>query len=133
MMQALANEPIRIGNVAPTRDFNYVSDTVRGFLLAAESDQTIGKVINLGTGKEISIGDLARTICALTGAEFRIVQENDRVRPPDSEVERLCASNTLAEELMGWRPEVDLSKGLQKTLEWIRSNEAHYQTEVYAI
>jgi NAD dependent epimerase/dehydratase len=133
MMQALANEPIRIGNVAPTRDFNYVSDTVRGFLLAAESDQTIGKVINLGTGKEISIGDLARTICALTGAEFRIVQENDRVRPPDSEVERLCASNTLAEELMGWRPEVDLSKGLQKTLEWIRSNEAHYRTEVYAI
>jgi NAD dependent epimerase/dehydratase len=133
MMQALANEPIRIGNVAPTRDFNYVSDTVRGFLLAAESDQTIGKVVNLGTGKEISIGDLARMICSLTGAKFRIVQENTRIRPTDSEVERLCASNTLAEELMGWRPETDLREGLQKTLEWIRSDEAHFQTEVYAI
>jgi NAD dependent epimerase/dehydratase len=132
-MQALANEPIRIGNVAPTRDFNYVSDTVRGFLHAAESDQAIGRVINLGSGKEISIRDLALMICALTGAEFRIIQENNRVRPPGSEVERLCANNSLAEELMGWRPEIALSEGLEKTLAWMRSHEAHYQTEVYAI
>jgi NAD dependent epimerase/dehydratase len=133
IMQALANEPIRIGNLAPTRDFNYVSDTVRGFQQIAESEKTIGTVINLGTGKEMSIGDLARMICSLTGAEFRIMQENDRVRPSGSEVERLCASNTLAQDLAGWRPEIALKDGLEKTIAWIRSNEPHDQPAAYAI
>ncbi len=133
VMQAIANEPIRIGNVAPIRDFNYVADTVRGFLLNAASEDAVGRVINLGTGTEISIGDLAKTICSLIGAECRIVQENDRVRPSGSEVERLCADNSLAEELTGWRPEVSLNEGLQKTLSWIRSNLDYYQPEVYAV
>jgi NAD dependent epimerase/dehydratase len=133
IVQALANEPIRIGNVAPTRDFNYVADTVRGFLLNAQSDKAIGRVINLGTGKEISIGDLAKAICSLTGTECRMVQEGDRVRPPGSEVERLCADNSLAEQLTGWSPEVDLTEGLKKTLSWMRSNLEHYQPKVYAV
>jgi NAD dependent epimerase/dehydratase len=133
IMQALANEPIRIGNLAPTRDFNYVSDTVLGFLQIAESEKTIGAVVNLGTGKETSIGDLARMICLLTGAEFRIVQDNDRVRPSQSEVERLCASNALAQELAGWHPEIALKDGLEKTVAWIRSNEPHDQPAAYAI
>jgi NAD dependent epimerase/dehydratase len=133
MMQALANEPIRIGNLAPTRDFSYVSDTVRGFLHIAGSDKAIGRVVNLGAGKEISIGDLAQMICSLTGVEFRVVQEIDRVRPAQSEVERLCAGTILAEELTRWRPEVSLREGLEKTLAWIRSNQANYQTEAYAI
>lgn len=131
--QALTNKPIRIGNSAPTRDFNYVADTVRGFLQIAESEKTIGKVINLGSGTEISIGDLARMICSLTGTEFRLVQESDRVRPPQSEVERLCASNALAEELAGWRPEITLKEGLEKTVAWIRSREPHDQPAAYAI
>lgn len=133
MIQALANEPIRIGNVAPTRDFNYISDTVRGFLNVAESEKAIGGVFNLGSGKEISIADLARMICSLTGTEFRIILETARVRPSESEVERLCASSSLAEELTGWRPQVSLPEGLEKTLAWIRSSEAHRQTETYAI
>jgi NAD dependent epimerase/dehydratase len=133
MIQALANEAIRIGNVAPTRDFNYISDTVRGFLQNAESEKAVGRVVNLGTGKEISIADLARTICSLTGTEFRIFQENDRVRPSGSEVERLCADNSLANELTGWRSEVSLNEGLQKTLAWMRHNMDHYQPEAYAV
>jgi NAD dependent epimerase/dehydratase len=133
IMQALANEPIRIGNLAPTRDFNYVSDTVRGFLQIAESEKTIGTIVNLGSGTEISIGDLARMICSLTGVEFRFVQEDDRVRPSQSEVERLCASNVLAEETAGWRPEIALKEGLEKTIAWIRANEPHDQPAAYAI
>jgi NAD dependent epimerase/dehydratase len=133
MMQAIANEPIRIGNVAPVRDFNYIADTVRGFLLNATSEEAVGRVINLGTGSEISIGNLAKTICSLIGAECRIVQEDNRIRPSGSEVERLCADNSLAGELTGWRPEVSLNEGLQKTLSWIRSNLDYYQPEVYAV
>jgi NAD dependent epimerase/dehydratase len=133
MMQALANEPIRIGNVTPTRDFNYISDTVRGFLQNAESESAVGRVVNLGTGKEISIADLARTICSLTGTEFRILQEEDRVRPSGSEVERLCADNRVASELTGWRPEVSLREGLENTLAWMRHNLDHYQPEAYAV
>jgi NAD dependent epimerase/dehydratase len=130
MKQALADAPIRIGNVAPTRDFNYISDTVRGFLMNAASEKAVGRVINLGTGKEISVGDLAKAICSLVGRECRIVQENERVRPLRSEVERLCAANSLADELTGWRPEVSLNDGLQKTLGWMRSNLDHYQPEM---
>lgn len=133
MMQALTDAPIRIGNVAPTRDFNYISDTVRGFLMNAASEKAVGRVINLGTGKEISIGDLAKMICSLTGRECRIVQENERVRPLQSEVERLCAANGLAAELTGWRSEVTLNDGLKKTLEWMRSNLEHSQPEMYAL
>jgi dTDP-glucose 4,6-dehydratase len=133
MMQALADAPIRIGNVAPTRDFNYISDTVRGFLMNAASEKAVGRVINLGTGKEVSIGDLAKAICSLTGRECRIVREDRRVRPLRGEVERLCAANCLADELTGWRPEVSLSDGLRKTLEWMRSNLDHYQPEMYIL
>lgn len=131
--QALSNDPIRVGNVSPTRDFNYVADTVRGFLRNAESQKTVGQVVNLGTGKEISIGELAKTICSMVGSECRIVQENDRVRPPGSEVERLCAMSTKAEELAGWRSEVTLQDGLAKTIAWMRSNLEYYPSKIYAV
>lgn len=131
--QALANEPIRIGNVSPTRDFNYVADTVRGFLMNAESEKAVGQVMNLGSGKEISIGELARTICGMIGAECHIVQENDRIRPLGSEVERLCAMSDKAEQLAGWRPEVSLQDGLAKTIAWMRSNIEYYQSKVYVV
>jgi NAD dependent epimerase/dehydratase len=133
MAQALANEPIRVGNVAPTRDFNYVADTVRGFMINAGSEKTVGRVINLGAGKEISIGDLARTICSLVGRECQIIQEEQRIRPSGSEVDRLLADNRLADELLGWRPEVGLRDGLQKTLDWMRLNLERYRPEVYVV
>ncbi len=133
MTQALANEPIRVGNVAPTRDFNYVADTVRGFMINAGSEKTLGRVINLGAGKEISIGDLARTICSLVGRECQIIQEEQRIRPSGGEVDRLLADNRLADELLGWRPEVGLRDGLQKTLDWMRLNLERYRPEVYVV
>jgi dTDP-glucose 4,6-dehydratase len=133
MTQALAGEPIRVGNVAPTRDFNYVADTVRGFLLNAASEKAVGRVVNLGTGTEISIGDLARTICSAVGSDCKIIQEEQRVRPAGSEVDRLLADNRLANELLGWRPEVSLRAGLQHTLDWMRSNLDRYRTGVYAL
>lgn len=133
MTQALANEPIRVGNVAPTRDFNYVADTVRGFMINAGSEKTVGRVINLGAGKEISIGDLARTICSLVGRECQIIQEEQRIRPSGSEVDRLLADNRLADELLGWRPEVGLRDGLQKTLDWMRLNLERYRPEFYVV
>lgn len=133
MTQALANGPIRVGNIAPTRDFNYVEDTVRGFMSNAASEKAIGRVINLGTGKEISIGDLARTICSLVGRECQIVQEEQRIRPSGSEVDRLVADNRLADELLGWRPEVSLRDGLQQTLDWLRPNLERYRPEVYVV
>jgi dTDP-glucose 4,6-dehydratase len=133
LTQALANQSIRIGNLTPTRDFCYVEDTVRGFMLNAASEKAIGKVINLGTGTDISIRDLVKTICTLVGVDCPIVQEEERVRPAGSEVERLCAGNRMAEELLGWNPQVSLGQGLQRTLEWIRTNLGSYRVGVYAL
>jgi NAD dependent epimerase/dehydratase len=131
--QALANEPIRVGNLTPTRDFNYVEDTVQGFLLNAASDKAVGQVINLGSGKEMSINDLAVTICSLVGSDCRIIQEEQRIRPTESEVERLCADNHVASELLGWKPNVSLLDGLQRTLGWLRDNTERYRPGVYAV
>jgi NAD dependent epimerase/dehydratase len=131
--QGLASEPIRIGNLTPTRDFNYVEDTVRGFLLNAASELAVGRVINLGTGMEISIRDLAMTICSLIGGDCQILQEEQRIRPAGSEVERLCADNRSAVDILGWRPQVSLREGLQRTLEWLRENSQRYRSGVYAI
>jgi nucleoside-diphosphate-sugar epimerase len=133
MTQALENKPIHVGNVAPTRDFNFVEDTVRGFMLNAASQSAVGRVINLGSGKEISIGELAKLICCLAGVECQIVRDEQRIRPLGSEVERLCADNRLAGELLGWRPQVGLRDGLQKTLDWLRENSNQYRTGVYAV
>ncbi|HWR34499.1 MAG TPA: SDR family NAD(P)-dependent oxidoreductase [Clostridia bacterium] len=133
MTQALAGQPIRIGNISPTRDFNYVADTVNGFLANAASPSTVGRVVNLGTGKEISIGDLAKLICSVVGSESEIVEDKTRVRPGNSEVERLCADNRLARELMGWEPQVPLREGLTRTLEWLRGNMDCYRIGSYAV
>lgn len=131
--QALAQREVRIGNVTPTRDFTFVTDTVEGMLRVAESDSAVGREINLGTGREISIGDLAREIAALTGAGVTIRQDEGRRRPPGSEVERLVSSNARAKELAGWTPQVALEEGLRLTIEWIRRHSARYDPGVYRI
>ena len=133
MIQALAREAIRVGNLTPTRDFNFVEDTVRGFLLNAGCAEAVGRVIHLGTGEETSIGDLARLICSLIGVECRIVQDEQRVRPSKSEVDRLLADPGAAEKIIGWRPQTSLAEGLQRTLDWIRLNSDRYRPEVYAV
>ena len=131
--QALANEPIRLGNISPTRDLNYVADTVEGFIKAAGSSKAVGEVINLGTGREISIGELARTILRMLGTDLQVITESERVRPEGSEVERLCADANKARELLGWEPQHTLEEGLARTIEWIRENNERFRLGAYTI
>jgi len=131
--QALADEPIRLGNLEPTRDFNYVADTVAGFIKAAESPKAVGEVINLGTGREISIAELAATILKTLRKDLPIITESERVRPEKSEVDRLCADASKARELLGWEPKYTLAEGLSHTIEWIRENNERYRRGVYTI
>lgn len=120
--QCLTGNTVRLGNLSPTRDLNYISDTVNGFLMAAESEQAIGRTVNLGGGQEISIGNLAKRIAQLTERDITIVSDEQRIRPKGSEVERLLADNHLASELIGWQPTTSLDQGLQNTIVWVSEN-----------
>jgi dTDP-glucose 4,6-dehydratase len=131
--QALAGAEIRLGNLEPTRDLNYVLDTVEGFVKAAETPEAIGQVINLGSGQEISIRELAEKILKLLNSNSIITSETERVRPEGSEVERLCADNRKGQTLLGWSPKYSLEEGLKATIEWIRENSEQYRTGVYAV
>lgn len=124
---------LRLGSLTPTRDLNYVSDTVRGFALAATAVQAEGQTVNLGSSREISIGSLAEMIAGLCNVKIRIEQADERMRPNTSEVERLLADNRKADQLLNWRPEVSLEDGLLRTIEWFRSHLARYRPDVYAI
>lgn len=136
---ASGRREIHLGSLHPTRDLNYVADTVRGFIAAAESERSVGEVINIGSGFEISIGDLALLIAEVMGAEVEIATDEVRLRPERSEVERLLASNTKAAELLGWFPEYGslegLKRGLQATAEWFSNpdNLKQYKAELYNI
>jgi len=131
--QCLTGGVVRLGHLTPTRDLNYVADTVEGFLLAAQCAKAVGQVINIGTGTEIAIGDLARKIAGLMGASVDIEFEAQRARPDNSEVERLCASTHRAKELLGWAQRHTLEDGLRRTIEWIRGHSAYYRPCGYAI
>jgi dTDP-glucose 4,6-dehydratase len=118
-------DAIRLGHLHPTRDLVYVSDTARGFLLADRAEAAVGQTVHLGTGTEISIGDLARLIIDVFGAEAKIVEDVARLRPETSEVDRLCADPSRAERILGWRParagREGLEAGLRDTVAWFRS------------
>jgi dTDP-glucose 4,6-dehydratase len=132
--QCLAGQrTIRLGNLDPTRDLSHVADTVEGFLAAAASPQAIGQVLNLGNGKEISIGDLARRIAQLAGADIAIECDEQRVRPAGSEVERLLADNGQMKALTGWQPQVSLDKGLRDTIAWIEANRGAFRPHIYQV
>lgn len=131
--QALTQPSIRLGNLAPTRDMNFVLNTVEGFICAAAPIQAVGRVVNIGTGKEISIGDLARLILELLGKDLPIACDEQRVRPEGSEVDRLCADNRQAQELLGWQPRYTLREGLLKTIEWMEDHLDRYRPGVYTI
>ena len=120
--QALTQPTIRLGNLAPTRDLNYVADTVAGFIRMAECPPAIGQAINVGTGQEISIGELVQTIMQLLGKEKPIDCDTQRVRPKDSEVERLCADNSKARTVLDWHPEHSLKSGLAQTIAWVEEH-----------
>jgi NAD dependent epimerase/dehydratase len=131
--QALRNKNIKLGSLDPTRDLTFVRDTVEGFIKMAETDSAVGETINLGSGKEISIGELARKIIAKTNPELKIIQERKRKRPSGSEVMRLCVNNTKAKKILKWKPRYKLDKGLEITIDWIRNNMHRYAHEMYTI
>jgi dTDP-glucose 4,6-dehydratase len=131
--QALGGGSIRLGNLDTRRDFTYVSDTVAGFLKIAETPGVEGQTINLGTGVDVRIGDLAQQIAALFDPPLEIVVEAQRLRPGKSEVLRLISDNRLALKCLGWSPQVEINDGLRQTFEWIRENLAHYTSDEYVV
>jgi NAD dependent epimerase/dehydratase len=130
---------LTLGALRPTRDFTFVDDTARGFIQIADCDDALGEVTNIGSGFEVSIGDLAALIAKLMGAQVEIVSDPRRVRPANSEVERLLAATTKAQRLFCWRPEFagcdGFRRGLMKTIEWFcdPANRARYDETSYHI
>lgn len=131
--QALSREEIKLGATSPTRDFLYVADTVQGLLRCATAEGIEGETINLGTGVEVSIGDLAQRVLSLLGVEVPIALDEERLRPPNSEVERLVADVSKAKRLLAWKPEVSLDEGLRRTIEWLTGSLDSYKASVYNV
>ncbi len=124
---------LALGATSPTRDFNYVDDTVAGFLAVASCDRALGDVVNIGSGREISIGDLVQLLIGTTGSSARVVTDPARLRPAGSEVERLLCDNTRAREWAGWEPRVSLEEGLARTSAWVADNRSRLDTSGYAV
>jgi dTDP-glucose 4,6-dehydratase len=131
--QALTSKEIRLGNTAPTRDFTFVSDTVDGFLRIGAADGTIGEEVQLGTGVEISIGDIAARIGGMLASKITIVPAPERVRQAGCEVTRLVSDNGKARRLAQWEPRVTLDEGLPRTIEWVRMRLADYAPGEYRV
>jgi NAD dependent epimerase/dehydratase len=131
--QALSQNTVNLGNLNTRRDLTYISDTIAGFLQAAEISGIEGEAINLGSGYEIQIGELAQEIISLIGKPVEIVVDPNRLRPEKSEVQRLLSDNSKAKKVLGWEPQVTLTQGLEKTIEWIKQNLERYQIGVYEI
>lgn len=132
---AAGKKQIKLGDVTPTRDFNYVEDTCRGFIALAESDQTIGETINIGSNFEISIGDTLNLLKELMNSEVEYITDEQRLRPDKSEVFRLWCDNTKINELTGYKPQVDIKTGLVKTIYWFtkKENLAKYKHDIYNV
>jgi len=129
--QALTQKQIQIGNLETRRDFTYVTDTIQGFIKAAETEGLEGKTFNLGTGQDITIGDLAHLIIQQVDPSLKLVPDPKRMRPEKSEVYRLISDNSLARNLLGWQPEVEIEQGLLKTIAWISEHLDLYRVGEY--
>ena len=132
---AAGKKEIRLGSLAPKRDFTFVEDIARAFTAAVEKDNLNGEVINIGSGEDIAIGELAEKIAGLMRKSVKIVRDPERVRPDKSEVQQLVCDRSKAERLLGWRPETALDDGLEKTIAWFseEKNLAGYKTDRYNI
>ncbi|WHE06694.1 NAD-dependent 4,6-dehydratase LegB [Thermoanaerobacterium thermosaccharolyticum] len=126
-------EEIKLGALTPTRDFNYVKDTINGFIEIAKSGKTIGEEINIATQKEISIGQLAEELIRQINPNAKIVCDEKRLRPEKSEVNRLLGSNEKIKELTNWKPQYTLEQGLTETIEFIKQNLDRYKVDIYNI
>jgi dTDP-glucose 4,6-dehydratase len=131
--QALHGESIRLGSLEPKRDLTFVTDTVGGFLRAAETPGAIGELINLGTGQMWSVGDLLERIGRILGRPLRVSRDEERVRPGQSEVMALQSDAGKAKRLLGWTPGVSMDVGLQQTVEWIRQHQDRYPVGRYHV
>lgn len=136
---ASGKRKIKLGSIHPTRDFNYIKDTVNGFISVMKHDQAIGEVINIGSNYEVSIGETAKLIAEIMGVDMEIETDDVRIRPEKSEVERLWADNQKAKQLLGWEPiyggKDGFKRGLQETIEWFTDerNLSLYKADVYNI
>ena len=136
---ASGEKNIKLGSIKPTRDFSYISDTVNGFIATLNSKRAIGEVINLGSNFEISIGDTLNEIALLMGAEVNVINEDERIRPENSEVERLFANNDKAKHLLNWSPIYSglngFKRGLKETINWFTNplNLKNYKSDKYNI
>ena len=130
---AKGERQIKVGDLTPTRDFNFVEDTCRGFIALANAEGVEGEDFNIATGTEISMGDTFRTIARLMNADVEFVVDPARLRPSNSEVFRLCGSNAKMQAATGWKPQVTFDEGLMRTIEWFTqpSNLARYKTNIY--
>lgn len=133
LVQLLAGEAVALGNLTPTRDFTYVTDTAEAFVRIADAAEAVGRVINTGSGKEISIGELVKRAEAIVGKHSPVERDPERVRPGGSEVERLCADAGAARSLLGWEPQVTLDEGLALTAEWLASKLDRYRVGAYTV
>ena len=126
---------IKLGDATPTRDFNYVDDTCRGFIALAKCDKSIGQTVNIGSNFEISIGDTLNIIKELMDSDVKFIVDNQRIRPEKSEVFRLWCDNSKIEKLTGFKSEVDIRQGLQRTIDWITQphNLSNYKSEIYNV
>ncbi len=131
--QALVQDSIQLGNLGTTRDFTYVADTVTAFLKAAETPDVEGEVFNLGTGREISIRDLADKIIRMVGRPVALALDEQRLRPGASEVMRLLSDNSLAVQKLGWQPQYSLESGLEKTIQWVKEHLELFRVGVYEV
>ncbi len=131
--QVLTKDSLKLGDLTPTRDMNFVYDTVEGFLKVASTKEAIGEVINIGSGQEISIGDLAKKIMKLIGKDIPIITEEVRKRPSKSEVRRLLADNTKAKEILNWQPRYSIEQGLKITIDWIKQHLDKYKVDIYNV
>ncbi|KYG64362.1 NAD-dependent dehydratase [Bdellovibrio bacteriovorus] len=132
---ASGKKEINLGDMTPTRDFNYVSDTCRGFLALAKSQATVGKTVNIGSNFEISIKDTLELIKKIMQSDVKIIHDAERVRPKNSEVHRLWCDNTQIHSMTGFKPEVSIEEGLRRTIEWFtdKQNLAKYKADIYNV
>ncbi len=129
--QALSSDTIKLGLLTPIRDLTFVEDTVSGFIAVAESDRSVGEVINLGTGRGVTMGELAETIIKMFDTNKHIVSDEERLRPEKSEVMALICNNTKAKELLGWEPQYTLEQGLSHTIDYIQDNLERYKPDIF--
>jgi nucleoside-diphosphate-sugar epimerase len=131
--QALTRNEIRLGNLTATRDLTYVTDTCEGFVKAAESATAPGEVIQLGTGRDVSVAFLAETILKILGKQMPVVTAEDRIRPEASEIDRLLSSPEKASSMLGWKPTIAIEEGLAKVVDWMKENVSGYRTDKYVV